>query len=146
MQTFEFWDEDAAKQRCNSRGRRAVGQSAPPPDTSYREISAEPTGKREARKKKGKWRRKEGKLKKGSKKGRWNGRVKSYEIYEESFSFFFFFTFHFSKVFCVYQNGNFLLGKGISCWEKKSGKMTLPPLKNTPLTPLLPKLLPWSPQ
>ena len=39
-------------------------------------------------------------------------------------------------MFWVYQNGNFLPGKSISPPGKKSGKMTLPPQKNMPVTPL----------
>ena len=43
---------------------------------------------------------------------------------------FFFKTFeNDGNLFWVYQNGNFLPGK-------KSGKMTLPPQKNMPVTPL----------
>ena len=49
------------------------------------------------------------------------------------FFFFFFFAFYFSKrdenLFWVYQNGNFLPGKGFHAGKKKSGKMTLPPQK-----------------
>ena len=57
------------------------------------------------------------------------------------FFFFFLFAFHFFfqnhwNLFQVYQNGNFLPGKSISHRGKKSGKMTLPPLKNIALTPL----------
>ena len=60
------------------------------------------------------------------------------------FFFFFFFFFHFSKPlkfvlgprFWVYQNGNFVPGKRMLRREKKSGKITLPPLKNIPLTSL----------
>ena len=53
----------------------------------------------------------------------------------------FFFSFHFFETtdfvcvcvcVCVYQNGNFLPGKSIF----HVGKVTLPPLKNIPLTPL----------
>ena len=51
--------------------------------------------------------------------------------------FFFLFTFqNHWNLFCVFLNGNFLTGKSISRRGKKSGKMTLPPLKNIPLTPL----------
>ena len=55
------------------------------------------------------------------------------------FFFFFFLLFTFENdenLFWVYQNGNFLPGKNISGREKKSGKMTLPPQKNMPVTPL----------
>ena len=66
----------------------------------------------------------------------------------EDFSFFSFFFFFFFFFFCfsllkttkicfwVYQNANFLPGKSISRRGKKSRKMTLPPQKNTPDTPL----------
>ena len=48
-----------------------------------------------------------------------------------------FFTFQNDwNLFWVYQHGNFLPGKSISPREKKSGKMTLPPQKNFPVTPL----------
>ena len=40
------------------------------------------------------------------------------------------------NLFWVYQNGNFLLGKEHFTPGKKSGKMTLPPQKNFPVTPL----------
>ena len=52
----------------------------------------------------------------------------------------FLFFFHFSKPLKFVlglPNGNFLPGNSISHQEKKSGKMTLPPLKNIPLMPLL---------
>ena len=98
-----------------------------PPDTSHWEISADLPGK-ERQGKKGKWRRKEGKSKKG----------KAEKLQNEEGPPPFFFSFHFSKplkLFWVYQNGNFLPGESISRREK-SGKMTLPPLKNVPLTSL----------
>ena len=52
--------------------------------------------------------------------------------------FFFFSLLKPLNFFWVYQNGNFLPGKSIlHCKKKKkTGKMTLPPLKNIPLTPL----------
>ena len=54
---------------------------------------------------------------------------------------FFFFSFHFSKplkfVFKVYQNGNFLWGIKHFTPGEYSGKITLPPLENIPLMPLL---------
>ena len=40
-------------------------------------------------------------------------------------------------LFWVYQNGNFLSGKSISRQEKNQEKMTLPPLRNIPVTPLI---------
>ena len=39
--------------------------------------------------------------------------------------------------FRVYQIGNFLPGNSILRREKQSGKMTLPPQKNMPVTPLV---------
>ena len=39
-------------------------------------------------------------------------------------------------MFWVNQNGNYLPGKSISRRKKKSGKMTLPPPKNFPVTAL----------
>ena len=94
--------------------------------------------------KKGKWRRKEGKSKK-KKKRRWKieyGRRKSYKMMRGPFFFFFFFfSLHFSKplkfVLGLYQNGNLLPGKSISCQEKNQKKMTLPLWK-------IFLLLPWS--
>ena len=53
--------------------------------------------------------------------------------------FFSFLLFTFEKdhnLFWVYQNGNFLPGKSISRREKNQEKMTLPPQKNMPVTPL----------
>ena len=70
-----------------------------------------------------------------------NGRVKSTK--ESRGLFFFFFPCSFSSfclsllnhwnLFGVYQNGQFLPEKGIFHAVKKSGKVTLPPLKNIPL-------------
>ena len=45
------------------------------------------------------------------------------------------------NLFWVYQNGNFLPGKSISRRDKKSGKMTLPPQKNMPVTPLVTRMV-----
>ena len=45
-----------------------------------------------------------------------------------------------NNLFWVYQNGNFLPGKKASRRVKKSEKITLPPQKNVPVTPLLLKL------
>ena len=42
-----------------------------------------------------------------------------------------------SNLFWVYQNGNFFTGKKHFMPGKKSGKMTLPPQKNFPVTPLV---------
>ena len=55
------------------------------------------------------------------------------------FFFFFFLLFTFqnhSNLFWVYQNGNFLPGKRLFKPGKKSRKMTLPPPKIFPVTPL----------
>ena len=84
------WSPQWRNSRGGGQGER--GQSAP---QTHREISADVLGKE--RQGKGKWRRKEGK----SKKGRWkieneNGRRKSHKMRREPF-FFFFFFFHFSK-------------------------------------------------
>ena len=91
-----------------------------------------PTRKREVRKK-GKMEKKRRKIK----KGRWkieNGRRKGYKIFFFSiFSFFktteICFGFYQNIVGILYQEKAFHTGK-------KSGKMTLPPLKNIPLMPL----------
>ena len=99
-----------------------------------------PTGKREG-KKRGKMEKKRRKIE----KGRWkieNGRRKVIKWWEDPLFFLSFLLFTFEnhwKLFWVYQNCNFLLGKNISRQEKKnqnSGKITLPPLKNIPLMPL----------
>ena len=71
--------------------------------------------------------------KKLSKKGRW----KSFKMRGPFISIYLFifspFTFqNYYNLLWIYQNGNFLLGKSISCREK-SGKMTLPPQKNVPV-------------
>ena len=56
---------------------------------------------------------------------------------EERKLFFFFFTFeNHRNLFWVYQNGSFLPGKHFPP-RKKSGKMTLPPLKYIPPAPLV---------
>ena len=55
------------------------------------------------------------------------------------FFFFFFLLFTFQNhwnLFRVYQNGKFLPGKIIFHAGSKSGKVTLPPMKNIHLTPL----------
>ena len=93
--------------------------------------------KREARKN-GKKRKKEGKIKENGK-----FEMEGEKLQNEKrtiFFFFFFLLFHFSKPL------KFVLG--LPKWElstgkkhfssrKKSGKTTLPPLKNTPLTPVI---------
>ena len=70
--------------------------------------------------------------------------MKSYKIKnlkKKRFFFLLLFTFQNHHLFWVYQNGNFPRGifyreKAFHAGRKKSGKMTLPPLKNIPLTPL----------
>ena len=118
------------------------GQGAAcPPETSDREISADLSGKNEARRKteKGvKWRRK-GKLE----KGRWKIEMeiemeegKSSKMIRVTF-FFLLFTFQNDEnLFWVYQNGNFLLGKSISR-RKKIWKNDFAPSGKIPVTPLL---------
>ena len=69
--------------------------------------------------------------------GRWkieNGRRKSYQMRRGSFFFFFFYFSPFKTTeicFGSIEKGIFCRGRG------KSRKMTLPPLKNMPLAPLL---------
>ena len=109
-----------------------------PPKTSDREIFADISGKKEARKKgkrgenceekKENWKMEGGKLE-----------MEVGKVIESGEDLFFFPLFTFENdgnLFWVYQNGNFLPGKNISRQEKKSGKMTLPPQKNMPVMPL----------
>ena len=108
-----------------------------PPETSDREISADLPGKREVRKK---WKMelKRRNIKKKKRKVE-NWKWKEKKLQNEERTSFFFFAFHFSKSL------KFVLS--LSKWEfstekkhftpgKKSGKMTLPPLKNILLMPL----------
>ena len=115
-----------------------------PPQTD-REISADLPGKKRQGKK-GKWSRKEGKSKKGSGKIE-NGmrkRYKSYKMRRGLFFFFFFFFFSFSLFktteicFGSTNMGTFYCEKAFHAAGKKIGEMTLPPLKNIPLTPYAP--------
>ena len=91
-------------------------------------------GKKEARKK--------GKGVKIEKK-RWkigNGSRKTSEKEVRTFFFFFFFAFHFwkwQKFVLGLPKWEFSAGKKHFTPGKKSGKMTLPPQKNMPVTPLL---------
>ena len=108
------------------------GQTVPPshfsPGNHYW-----PTGERETSKK-GKWRRKEGKLRKGRWKieNGWGGGLLNEEMRRGPFFFFF----HFSTLFWVYyQNGNFLPGKSISRLEKIR-KNDFVPSENYNFTPL----------
>ena len=74
-------------------------------------------------------------MKQGRKKLR-NVRKKGWKKADALF-FFFFWLFTFRKrlkLFLVYQNENF---DQESCWGKKSGKVTSPPPKNFPVTPLM---------
>ena len=102
------------------------------PDTSYRKISADLPGKEGARK--------NGEKKENQKvKGRWkieNGRRKSYKMRRRLFVFLFTFQNHWN-MFWVYQNGNFLPGKGISHRAKNQERYLCPLWKNIPLTPLV---------
>ena len=110
------------------------------PDTCHREISDNLPGK-EREGKTGKWRRKEGKSRKGRLKIE-NGRRKSYKMRR---GLFFFLAFHFSKPLKFvlglpkweFSTGekHFLPGKKHFTPVKNPGKITLPPLKNIPLTP-----------
>ena len=115
-----------------------------PPETTDLEISADlPGKKRQGKKGKGvkieKKRRKIVKEKvENLKKLKTEG--EKLQNRERTFLFFFFFCFSLFKTtkicFGVHQYGNFLPEKNISCQEKKSGKMTLPPQKNFPVMPL----------
>ena len=105
-------------------GRGGAGEC--PSDIFHREICTYQPGKKGARKKgkKWKWGGKEGNFK----RKRWKiekGRGKGMKMNRRPF---------FGG---VYQNGQFLQGKIIFHFGKKSGKLTLAPLKNIPLTPLL---------
>ena len=96
-------------------------------------------GKKEASKKwkRGKWRRKEGKLY----KGRWkieNGRRETFQNEERAFFV------HFSNdsnLFWVYQIGNFLPGKSISRRETNQEKWLCPLRKNFLLRPCTPSTI-----
>ena len=94
-----------------------------PPYTSDREICADLPGK-ERQGKKGKMEKKRRKIKKreGGKFKMEGGKITKWG---EDF-FFVLFCFPLFKtteiLFWVYQNGNFLPGKSISCRKKKSGK------------------------
>ena len=103
-----------------------------------------PIGK-ERQGKKEKWSKKEGKSKKGREVENWKWNAEKLQNEERTFFFFFFFFPPFKNhwnLFWVYQNGNFLAGRSISRRGKKSGKTTLPPLKNIPLRPLSKRQLP----
>ena len=94
---------------------------------------------------KGKWRRKE----RNSKKGRWkigNGRRKSDKGRRGLLLCFVFLLFPFKPLKFVFGSTKweFSAGKNNFTPGKKSGKKTLPPLKNIPLMPLCPRG-PWGP-
>ena len=109
-----------------------------PPDTSHQETFCWPTEKKKGRKKREN--KEERKIWKG-KVENWKWKAEKLQNEERTFLFiFFFFDFHFWKPL------KFVLG--LPKWEfstrknhftlgKISGKMTLPPLKNIPLAPLL---------
>ena len=108
-------------------GDRGQGAGAEcPPDVFHREIFADLGEKR------GKEERENGKEKKEYLKGkRWkieNGRGKSMKMLVTFWNHW--------NLFGVYQNGQFLPGKGIFHAGRKSRKVTLLPLKNIALTPL----------
>ena len=107
-----------------------------------------PSGKKEARKK-GKrgenWEEKKENCKREEREGgklkMAGGKVWVTEWGEDPFFSLFFFTFqNHSNLFWVYQNAKFSTGKKhftIFTPGKKSGKITLPPQKNFPVTPLI---------
>ena len=117
-----------------ARGRRGAECS---PETSEQEIFVVLPGKKR-QEKNVKWRRKKKKERKIEREG---GKLmgESYKFGEEFF-FFFFLLFTFQNhwnLFWVYQNGKFSPGKTFHArGKKKTGNMTLPPLKNIPLMPL----------
>ena len=126
------------------------------PETSDRGIFANVSGnKRQGKKGKGikiekkrkmkdNCKRKGGKLGNGSRKSykkRW-GLFPFFVVFFVLFCFvlFFFFAFHFwkpRKFVLDLPKWEFSTGKNISRRGKKSGKMTLPPQKNMPVTPLV---------
>ena len=114
------------------RNRRGAGGQSAPPETCDREIFADISGKKRQGKKR-KWVKIE--------KKRWeigNGSRKTVEKEVRTF-FFFFFAFHFwkrRKFFLGLPKWEFSIGKKHFAPGKKSGKMTLPPQKNMPVTPL----------
>ena len=130
-------------------GQKSQGALCPPcppgqcpPETSDCEISADlPEKERRGKEKRENGAEKKENLKMAGGKIE-NGRRKSYKMMRGLFFFFFFFFFHFSKplefVLGLPRMGIFYREKSISGREKKSGEMTLPPLKNVPLTPLHP--------
>ena len=66
--------------------------------------------------------------------GKWKIEGKKYENDQRTFLYTFW---NHWNLFRVYQNGKFLPGKSIFHTRKKSGIVTLPPLKDIPLTPLV---------
>ena len=117
------------------RNRRGAGGAECPPETSDRDIFADVSGKK-----------RQGKKGKGVKieKRRWkigNGSRKMLEkeVRTLFFFFFFFLAFHFwkrRKFVLGLPKWEFSTGKKHFMPGKKSGKMTLPPQKNMPGTPL----------
>ena len=117
------WAPPQWRNRRGGRGGRVPPRDFWPGNFCWR------IGKKEARKK--------GKLRKKVENLKWKQKTLEKEV--RTFFFFLLFTFENDEnLFWVYQNGNFLPGKSISRREKKSGKMTLPPQKNMPVTPLPP--------
>ena len=118
----------------NRRGAR--GQSAPPtrdfwPGNFCSDVSGKKRQGRKGKRGEVKTEKKRRKIE----KGRW----KSYKMSRRPFFFFFFFFFF---CFSLVKTTKICFGSttkmGIFYREKTSGKMTLPPQRNMPVTPLLP--------
>ena len=121
------------------------GQGAEyPPETSDREIFGDVSGKKRQGKncKRGKIEKKEGRKIVKEEGGKLEIEVGQVIKRGEDFFFFFFFFFCFSLLkttetcFGSTKMGIFYREKNILRREKISGKMTLPPQKNWPVTPL----------
>ena len=135
---IQEFSRGGCKQWCNGQG----WQSAPPQETSDREIFADLPGKKRQGKngKGGKMEKKRRKIVKG--KVEIENEERTFFFCFVLFCFvclFFFFAFHFSKrrkfVLGV-PKWKFSTGKKHFTPGKKSGKMTLPLQKNFPVTPL----------
>ena len=106
-----------------------------PPEIFHREIFTGLLGKK-GQGKKGKRRGKKENLK--GKRWKIEKEEETVWAWAEDFCYSLLVTFwNHWNLFGVYQNGLFSLGKIIFHAGKKSGKLTLPPLKNVPLTPLI---------
>ena len=124
-------------QWCNTQGAEC------PPDTSHWEISADLPGK-EREGKKGKWRRKEGKLKK-RKVENWKWKEEKLQNEERPFFFFFFFFLLFTlqnhlDLFWVYQKweGIFYPENAFHAGRKIKGKWLYPSEKYCSFAPPCP--------